>query len=154
VTALKQRWLPVGLLALAIFLVNAIVRFISWKSGIQDEDTQNKLGFLGVIAFGLVVALVSARWSYRYPFIRVFADIGLAVLVGDLLSVLVGPFAGGQKPFSESIAFLVYEILLFLAIGAVAMFLGFVFVTAFGKDWRSRGLKRYEQRYARRVGNR
>jgi uncharacterized membrane protein len=144
---LKKRWLPVGLLALAMFVVNCLARFISWKAGIQDEKAQNKLGIIGVLAVAIVIIVMSVRWSIRYPFPRVFGDVILAVTVGTLLSVFIGPLAGGMRPFSESLAFTVYEIMLFIVIGLVAMFIGFMAVTAFGKDWKSRGLKRYEQRY-------
>jgi hypothetical protein len=147
VTGVKQRWLPVGLFALAMFLVNCLARFISWKAGIESENTQNKLGIIGVLAVAIVVIVMSVRWSIRYPFPRVFGDVILAVSIGALLSVFIGPLAGGGKPFSESLEFTVYEILLFLAIGLVAMFVGFMAVTALGKDWKSRGLKRHEQRY-------
>jgi MFS family permease len=143
----KRRWLPVGLLALAMFLVNCLARFISWKAGIQDENSQNKLGIIGVLAVAVVIIVMSARWSIRYPFPRVFGEVMLAVSIGTLLSVLIGPVAGGLAPFSDSLAFAVYEILLFLVIGLVALFVGFMVVTALGKDWKSRGLKRYEQRF-------
>jgi hypothetical protein len=146
----KQRWLPVGLLALAIFVVNAAARFISWKAGIENPNAQSRLGLIGVIAVGLLVMGASIRWSIRYPFPRLFGDMCVAVVVGTLLSVIIGPFAGGQKPFGEGVEFFVYEVLLFFGIGAVATLLGFVVVTALGKDWKSRGLKRFEQRYNRR----
>ena len=147
---MKQRWLPVGLLALAIFVVNALARFISWKAGVENPDAQSRLGLIGVIVVGLLVMAAAIRWSIRYPFPRVFGDMCVAIVTGTLLSVILGPFAGGQKPFAEGVEFFVYELMLFIAIGAVAALLGFVIVTALGKDWKSRGLKRFEQRYNRR----
>jgi hypothetical protein len=146
----KQRWLPVGLLALAIFVVNALSRFISWKAGVEDANTQSWLGLIGVIVVGLMVMAASIRWSIRYPFPRLFGDMCVAVVTGTLLSVIVGPFAGGQTPFAEGAEFFVYEMLLFIGIGALSALIGFVIVTALGKDWKSRGLKRFEQRYNRR----
>ena len=89
-------------------------------------------------------------WAWGKPFTRLFADLGLALLVGTLLNMLVAPFLGGSKPFAEGLEVFVYEFLLLLGIGAAAGFLGFVVMVALGKDWRSRGLKRYEQHYAKR----
>ena len=34
---------------------------------------------------------------------------------------------------------------MFAGLAAVGVFLGYVSVVAFGKDWKSRGLKRYEE---------
>jgi hypothetical protein len=145
----RKRWQPVGLLALGLFLVNALARFISWKAGIEDADSQTRVAFIGLGAVAVVTVVVGARWSIRYPFSRVFGDTMLAVLISTVLSVTVGPLAGGVRPFQDSVEFLVLEVLLFFVLGAVAMIIGFTVVTAFGKDWKSRGLKRYEQRYSR-----
>jgi hypothetical protein len=152
VIGVKQRWLPVGLLTLAIFVVNVAARFISWKAHIEDASAQTRLGVIGVSVVGVVIIAAGAWWAIRYPFPRVFGDVSLAVLVGALLSVIVGPWAGGSKPFEEGLAFFVSQLLLFLAIGVVAMLLGFIGVVALGKDWKSRGLLRYERAYERRTG--
>src|SRR5262249_36051382 len=94
----KQRWLPVGLLALAIFVVNAVSRFISGKAGVDDPNPQSRLGLIGVISVGLLVMGAGIWWSIRYPFPRFFGDMTVAVVTGTMLAVIIGPFAGGQKP--------------------------------------------------------
>ena len=147
---MKQRWLPVGLLAAAIFVINVVARYISWKFKVDNPDTQSRLGVIGLIVVGLVLVGASTWWSIRFPFGRVVADVGVAVIAGTLLALVIGPFAGGSRPFAEGLESFVGETLLFFAVGAVGGLLGFVLATAVGKDWRSRSLRQYEQRYARK----
>jgi hypothetical protein len=147
---MPKRWVRAGLLALAIFLVNGISRFVTWKFDIVDEDEQLRLGLVAVGFVALLLIGASVWWAIRYPFGRLFADIGAAVGVGALLSLLIGPFLGGTKPFADGLDFFVGQLLLFLGLAAVGVFIGFVAVVALGKDWTSRGLKRYEDHMAKR----
>ncbi len=145
-----RRWLPVGLVALGIFLVNVIARFATWKGHIVEESEQMTIGFIGVGLVAVLLIGVAAWWAVRYPFIRLVGDVGAAVVAGALLAVLVGPFFGGSKPFVEGLGFFIGQLLLFLAIAAVGVVLGFLAMVAVGKDWKSRGLRRFEQTYKRR----
>lgn len=147
---MKTRWLRVGLLALGIFALNAIARFVTWKFKIVEESDQQAIGLIAVAAVAVLLLGAGVWWAIRYPFSRLFFDLGAAVGVGALLSLLIGPFAGGSTPFAEGLGFFIGELLMFLGIAAVAVFLGFLAVVALGKDWKSRGLRRYEQNYSRR----
>lgn len=144
---MKKRWLPVLLLGLGIFAVNGITRFVTWKAEIVGESEQIMIGVIAssVVAVGLIVA--SAWWAVRYPFGRMLGDIAAAVGIGAVLSVTIGPFLGGSRPFAEGLGNFVGVLLLFLGIAAVGIFLGYAGVVAVGKDWRSRSLLNYEQRY-------
>ena len=146
----KKRWIRVGLLALAIFAINAVSRLITWKFHVVDESQQLKIGFIAVLVVAVLLIAATAWWAVRYPFSRLFGDIGTAVGVGALLSLLVGPFAGGSKPFAEGLGSFVGQVLMFLGIAGAGVVLGFWGVVAFGKDWKSRGLRRYESNYRKR----
>jgi hypothetical protein len=150
VTTVKQRWLPVGLLALAIFVVNGVARIVTDKGEFVEETEQLTIGFIAVSVVAVLLIGAAAWWAVRYPFLRLLGDIGAAVGAGALLSVLVGPFLVGSKPFAEGLGNFVGQLLLFLSVAAVGVFLGFAGVVAVGKDWKSRGLRRYEQRYRSR----
>lgn len=147
---MSKRWVRVGLLGLAIFVLNGICRFVTWKFEIVDEAEQLRLGLIAVGVVALLLVAASIWWAIRYPFGRLFADIGAAVGIGALLSVLIGPFLGGSKPFAGGLDFFVGQLLLFLAVAALGVFVGFVLVVALGKDWKSRGLKNYSDRMTRR----
>jgi hypothetical protein len=147
---MSKRWTRVGLLGLAIFVINGISRFVTWKLDIADESEQLRLGLIAVGFAALLLVVASIWWAIRYPFGRLFADVAAAVGIGALLSLLIGPFLGGSKPFADGLDFFVGQMLLFLAIAALGVFIGFVLAVALGKDWKSRGLKSYSERIARR----
>jgi hypothetical protein len=146
----NRRWMRVGLLALGIFAINAISRFITWKFKIAEESQQLTIGFIAVAMVAVALAIAAGWWAIRYPFSRLFADLGATVGIGALLSLLIGPFAGGSKPFAEGLGSFVGQVLMFLGVAAVGVTLGFLSVVTVGKDWRSRGLRRYELNYAKR----
>jgi len=146
----NRRWVRVGLLALGIFAVNAISRFITWKLKIVDESQQLTIGFVAVAVVAVGLAVAAGWWAIGHRFSRLFADLGAAVGVGAILSLFVGPFAGGAKPFDEGLGFFVGQVLMFIGVAAVGVSLGYLTVVALGKDWKSRGLLRYELNYAKR----
>ena len=57
--------------------------------------------------------------------------------------ILGAPFDGGLEG-------VVTEYLQFLGLAAIGVFLGFTAMIVLGKDWKSRGLKRYEETYKKR----
>jgi hypothetical protein len=143
-----KRWVRVGVLALVIFVVNGLSRFITWKADIVKDTEQLRLGLVALAFVTLIIAVATGWWAVRYPFGRIFADVGAAVGIGGLLSVLIGPFLGGATPFAGGLGFFVGQVLMFAGLAAVGVFLGYVSVVALGKDWKSRGLKRYEEIHA------
>jgi len=145
-----NRWVRVGLLALGILVVNTASRFITWKFKIVDESQLTKLDAVLIGLLALLVMGATTWWSVRYPFPRVFGDVGLAVLLGVLLCLTVAPIAGGQHPFTEAFGTLVAEFVLFTGIIAIFGFLAFGAVVMLGKDWKSRSLRRYQQNYSKR----
>jgi hypothetical protein len=145
-----NRWVRVGLLALGILLVNTASRFITWKFKIVDETQLTKLDAVLIGLLAVLVMAATAWWAVRYPFPRVFGDVGLAVVLGVLLCLTIAPVAGGQHPFTETLGTLVAEFVLFIGIIAIFGFLAFLGVVTLGKDWKSRGLRRYQQNYNKR----
>ncbi len=146
----SKRWLRVGALALGIFAVNAIARLVTRLGDLVDPESIDTVGFVAAGAVGLILVGASAWWAVKFPFSRAFFDIGAAVLVGALLSLLIGPFIGGSAPFAEGLGLFVGQWLMFLGLAAVGFFLGFLGMVALGKDWKSRGLRRYEENYRKR----
>lgn len=147
---MSKRWLRVGLLVLGIFAVNVIARLITQFGDITEQSTQDLIAYggLGVVAATLIVA--GGWWAVRYPFVRLFFDVGAAVLAFTLLSVLIGPLLVGDSPFASGPASIVGQFLVLMGVGLGAGLLGFAVIVAFGKDWKSQGLRRYEESYHRR----
>lgn len=147
---MNRRGVQVGLLAVAIFVINAAARFVTWKFDIVDESRQLTIGFVAVLAVALLLLCAAAWWAVGNPFSRLAADIAAAVGIGALLSLLVGPFAGGSTPFAGGVEMFVLQALMFVGVAAAGAMLGFLAVVALGKDWRGERLRRYEQSHLRR----
>jgi hypothetical protein len=142
---MKDRWLPVGLVAGALFVVNAVARLVVWQVAPKSDSTQITIG---LILFGLVgLTMVGAAfwWGRRYPTPRVFADLAVVILASCLLSVLVGPFAGGSVPFKEGVGLFFGEVWRYLGYTAAGVVLGLLILMALGLDYRSQALKRYAE---------
>ena len=107
---MRDRWQPVGILAGVLFAINAVVRLIVWQVGPKSDSKQITVGFVGLALVGLVMAGAGWRWGRRYPISRVTPDLCVAVAVACLLTVLVGPFFGGTRPFKEGAGLFFAEI--------------------------------------------
>jgi hypothetical protein len=147
---MKDRWLPVGLVAGALFVVNAIARLVVRLAAPKSDSKQITIGLVLFGVVGLVMVAAAFWWGRRYPMPRVIADLGVVILVSCLLSVILGPFAGGSLPFKEGVGLFFGEIWRYLAYTAAGVVLGLLILMALGLDYRSQALKRYtEVRQAR-----
>lgn len=141
---MRQRWLPVAGLALTLFVINVVARFVVWQTASDEWQDQIRIGLVSAGVTALVCVAAGMWWAYRTPVPRLVADIGAAVLAACVLVVLIGPYAGGSSPFEEGASLFVRQILYYIGISAFGTLVGVLLVTAFGKDWRSRGYRRRE----------
>jgi hypothetical protein len=141
----KERWLPVGLLAAGLFATNLIARVIVRLTASKSATNQTRIGLIAMIAVAVVMIGAAYWWARRHPMPRVFADLATAIGVACVLSVLIGPFAGGSRPFKEGSAFFVAEVWHYLAIAAGGAVFGLLVVMALGQDWKSQAWKRYTE---------
>lgn len=141
---MRQRWQPVAVLGLALFVINAIARFIVWQAS-PGEASQTLIGLVAIGAVAAVMVGAGYRWAVRYEMPRVVGELAAAALLGCLLSILVGPFAGGSAPGREGAAFVVAEIWHYLLAAAVGGALGVLVAMALGRDRKSQAWKRYVQ---------
>jgi hypothetical protein len=142
---MRERWQPVGILTGVLFLINVVCRFIVWQFAPKSDTKQITLGLIGL---GLVAALLGVAgywWARRYPMSRVGQDLGVAISVSCLLTVLVGPFAGGSVPFREGAGFFFGEIWQYLGFAGGGTLLGLLVAIMLGHDYRSKALKRYAE---------
>jgi hypothetical protein len=149
---IRKRWVRVLVVALVIFLINAITRLIS-RFAVDDATVTggvDPVAAIGAAAYVVFMAGCGSYWAVRHPFQRLFFDLGAASVAGTLLCLLIGPFIGGGTPFDEGLGTFVGEFLQFLGLAAIGVFLGFVAMIVLGKDWKSRGLRRYEESYKKR----
>jgi hypothetical protein len=142
---MKDRWLPVGVVAGVLFAVNAIARFIVWLAASDSDSTQIVIGLVVFGAVGLVMIWAGFRWGRRYPMSRVTPDLFVIIVSSCLLSVVIGPLAGGSLPFREGVGLFFGEVWRYLIYAAGGAVLGFLVLTMLGMDYRSQALKRYAE---------
>ena len=147
---MKQRWVVVGILALALFAVNGIARLIVWLAGIADDQDQILAGLVSSAVAGLLAVAAGIRWGYLYPMPRVAGDLAVAIVAGALLAVLVGPFFAGSTPLVEGVGFAFRQFLFVAGVLGFGAVLGVLLCMTAGKDWKSRGWKAHEERYRSR----
>ena len=154
----SSRWVRIGAVALGFFLINGLARLISFLIKPEDDPlalepefttAQTAVGVTGMLLVVALLAAAAAYWAARHEAGRVVADLGFATLGGTALASFIGPFLGGGSPFSEGLESFVYVFGQFLGLGALGIFLGFSAMVVLGKDWKSRGLSAYAERYGK-----
>jgi hypothetical protein len=143
---MKERWLPVGVLAGALFVVNVIARLVVRFAAGSDDDKQVTIGLWALVATGVVLIPVAYWWARRWPLPRVLGDIAVAVVAACVLAVLIGPFVSGVAPFSQGVGLVFRQFFYFLAMSAGGVLLGLLAVMTAGQDYKSQAWKRYAER--------
>lgn len=143
---MKERWLPIGLVAGGLFLVNVIARLVVRFGAGDDDGKQITIGLWALFAVGAVMIPVAFWYGRKYPMIRVIGELGLAVVAACLLAVLVGPFVSGAAPFSQGVALVFRQFFYFVGLSAIGTVIGLLALMTTGLDYRSQTWKRYIER--------
>ena len=142
---MRERWLPVGLLAVVLFAVNVAGRVAAKVWGDGDDDREIRIGLIALGVIGVIVLGAAVRWVRRHPMPRVWADLGFGVAAACLLSVLLGPLLVGDQPFAEGAGLFFRQIWWYAGISIVGALFGALAVMTLGKDWKSQAWKRYAE---------
>ena len=140
---MKDRWLPVGVLAGVLFLVNVIVRLVIRLGFNGDTAAEDRATLVMFTVIGLISAGVVFVWGRRRPAARWTTDLGAALLAAMLLTVLVGPFISGGSPFSRGAGDFFTQIWIYALFTLGGAALGYLLLMALGWDYRSQSLKRF-----------
>jgi hypothetical protein len=143
---MKERWLPVGLVAGGLFLVNVVARLVVRFGAGDDDGKQVTIGLWALFAVGAVMIPVAFWYGRRHSMIRVVGDLGLAVVIACLVAVLVGPFVSGVGPFGDGVGLVFRQFFYFVGLSAIGAVLGLLALMTTGLDYRSQSLKRYIER--------
>ncbi|SBT47259.1 hypothetical protein [Micromonospora auratinigra] len=142
---MRERWRAVGVLAVALFAVNVVARLVT-RFGFSDDDAAaDRVSWLMFLVIGLVLAVVTFRWAADRPVARWSTDVLGAVAVALALTVFVGPLVVGKNPFAGGAGLFFAQIWLYLAAAGAGVLVGYLVLTALGRDFRSRQLKRYAE---------
>ncbi|MFG1676555.1 hypothetical protein [Micromonospora sp. NPDC049282] len=141
-----QRWRAVGVLAAALFAVNVVARLVIRFAFPDDDTAASRVSLVMFLAIGLILAGAAFRWGAARPLGHWAGDLALAVVVALALTVFVGPLLVGENPFGGGAGLFFAQIWLYLAATAAGVLVGYLTLTALGRDFRSRQLKRYAER--------
>lgn len=142
---MKERWLPVGVVAGVLFVVNIVARLVVRIAAGSDEGKQTKIGLIAFVAVGVVVLAAAVWWSRRFLMPRVVGDLAMAVLAACVLSVLVGPFISSGEPFGGGAGYVIAQFFTYLVVCAAGGLFGVVGVMVAGADRKSQAWKRYAE---------
>ncbi|MGC4887617.1 hypothetical protein [Micromonospora sp. DT227] len=140
-----QRWRAVGVLTAALFAVNVVARLVIRFAFPDDDTAASRVSLVMFLAIGLVLAGVSFRWGADRPVGHWAGDLAVAVVAALALTVFVGPLLVGENPFGGGAGLFFAQIWLYLAATAAGVLVGYLTLTALGRDFRSRQLKRYAE---------
>jgi formate hydrogenlyase subunit 3/multisubunit Na+/H+ antiporter MnhD subunit len=142
---MKDRWLPVGVLASVLFAINVVARLIIRFGFDGDDEMSDRVSLLMFVVIGVILAAVAFVVGRRQPVARWGADVAAAVLAALVLTIFVGPFVSGNEPFSNGAGEFFVQIWLYAGFAGGGTLLGFLLVTALGLDYRSQSLKRFAE---------
>lgn len=142
---MRERWLPVGVLAVGLFAINVVARLVARLGYNGDLEAAGRITLLMLVAVGLTCLGVAAMWSKTRPVGRWLADLSAAALVGLLLAIFVGPFISGTTPFADGAGEFFKQVWQWGGFVGGGAALGFMIVTALGLDYRSQSLKRFAE---------
>jgi hypothetical protein len=139
----QQRWFPAAALAVGLFAINVATRLVIRLgfSGNQTAEDRASVIMFGLI--GLALAVVTFLRSQRVPPSTWLWEIGFGALGAMLLTILVGPFISGDRPFAGGAGNFFSQIWLYAGFAIVGTLLGYWIATALGRDYRSRSLAAY-----------
>jgi hypothetical protein len=142
---MKERWLPVGVLAAGLFVINVVARLVArlWFNG--DLEAADRITLLMLLAIGIVSMVMAALWSRTRPVGRWLGDLAAASFAALLLSIFVGPFISGSTPFADGAGEFFKQVWQWAAFSGGGTAIGFMVVTALGLDYRSQSLKRFAE---------
>lgn len=142
---MRDRWLPVGVLAGVLFAINVVARLVTRLWFHDDLGAADWITFWMLCAVAVVSLVVAAGWARTRPVPRWTADLFLAALGGLLLAVFVGPFISGTTPFALGAGAFFKQVWQWAGFVGGGALLGFLIVTALGLDHRSQSLRRFAQ---------
>jgi hypothetical protein len=142
---MRQRWLRIGTLAGALFLVNLIGRLVVRLGSIEDGDTRDLVTLLAFGVVAVVMAVAAIWWGRLRPTGEVVADLAASALAAGVVILLVGPFVSGTTPAAVGAGDSVTAAWQFAGFAAGGALVGLLFLIMVGRDHKSQSLKRFAE---------
>jgi len=140
---MKQRWVPIVVLAVGLFAINVIARLVIRIGFADNETAESRVSVAMFAAIGIVLAVVTFFRAQRVPPSSWLPELGASALGGMLLTILVGPFVSGDTPFAAGAGNFFSQVWLYSGFAIVGTLLGYWIATMLGRDYRSRSLQAF-----------
>jgi hypothetical protein len=137
---MRQRWVQIALLAVALFAINVIARLVIRIGFAENDSAENTVSIIMFAAIGIVLAAVTFVRAQRTPPSSWLPELAAAAIGGMLLTILIGPFVSGDSPFSGGAGNFFSQVWLYGGFAIVGTLLGYWVATMLGRDYRSRSL--------------
>lgn len=142
---MRNRWLPVGVLAGVLFAVNVVARLLIRFAFDGNNDVSDRVTLGMFVVIGLILAVVAFRDGRREPVSRWLSRLSGAVLLALALTIFVGPLLVGRSPFADGAGVFFAQIWFYAAAAGVGVLVGYLVLVTLGKDHRSELLRRYAE---------
>jgi len=141
----KQRWVPIAILAVGLFAINVIARLVIRLGFSGDDTAESRVSIIMFAVIGVALAVVTFIRAQQIPPSKWLPELAAGAIGGMLLTVLVGPFVSGDGPFAGGAGNFFAQIWLYGGFAIVGTLLGYWVATALGRDYRSRTLSAFAQ---------
>jgi hypothetical protein len=142
---MKERWLPVGILAGILFLINFAGRLAVQFWAKDNDNRQGNIGLVAFVVIGVVMVGAAWYWIRRYPTQRAWGDLLAAIGAGGLAAIFLGPLLLLSSPFHGGAGDFFRQIWVYLGLAVGGGIFGMLIVMTLGQDWKSQSWKRYTQ---------
>lgn len=142
---MRERWLRIGVLAGVLFAINVAARLVARFAFNGDDDRETMVGLVSMVVIGLIFAVLAFMWGRDRPAGIMVADLAGAAAIGCALTIFVGPFISGEGPFSDGAGIFFGQIWQYGGFFLGGTLVGFLVLTAFGLDYKSKHLKQIAQ---------
>jgi membrane associated rhomboid family serine protease len=138
-----NRYKPIAIVAGLLFLVSLVTQIINRTTYDKNVNDQENVTLVFLAVLGVVMAIVSYRWTIRFALSRVVPDMLLIVVFGCIATVLINPLLTGISPFHDGAGDFFERIWIYFGIGLGGAVFGWLVALALGRDHRAQALKRF-----------
>ena len=140
---MRNRWTRIGVVVVALVLVNIAARVVIRIASGASEGVQFGTALASLLGMGVVLAVTGFLTARRYLPARTAGDLFFVIVISALIVTLLGPFVSGGSPFGAGAYPWIMQLLVCLGTLVIGAVIGVWLAIAFGLDPKSRAWGAY-----------